>query len=179
MRSRKNNYYSHICRVVLCWNCPVRELTELAFFPEYRQPNLCDVQLVSRHQQGPLWKGLKISISVIFLSTAPITDMNCTVQFATCFPNQYLSWSLRRGIATRSNKISSASSSTPYFSFRICFRVLKGLYVLDSFDILLETQSTAWPDSVQIKVQHKINREQFNKKLIYFWVKTPNVRNCY
>ena len=64
-------------------NCPVRELTELAFFPEYRQPNLCDVQLVSRHQQGPLWKGLKISTSVIFLSTTPIADMNCTVQFAT------------------------------------------------------------------------------------------------
>ena len=49
------------------------------------------------------------------------------------FQTQFLSWSLRLGIATRSNKISSASSSTPYFSFLICFRVLNGLYVLYLF----------------------------------------------
>ena len=47
---------------------------------------------------------------------------------------QFLSWSFRLGIATRSNKISSASSSTPYFSFLICFRVLNGLYVLYLFN---------------------------------------------
>ena len=50
------------------------------------------------------------------------------------FQTGFLSWSLRLGIATRSNKISSASSSTPYFSFLICFRVLNGLYVLYLFN---------------------------------------------
>ena len=60
-----------------------------------------------------------------------IADCSCQVK---CFQSWFLSWSFRLGIATRSNKISSASSSTPYFSFLICFRVLNGLYVLYQFN---------------------------------------------